>query len=155
MAQRARGTLTQLLRIAGRIGARLLSLGARADLGRRGESAAARHLRGQGLRILARNFRARSGEIDLVALDGGTLVLVEVKSGVASERWDPILKIGPAKARRIRRAAVLYRKIAGIEFPAVRIDGVAVDFVRGPLGRMRAARIRWYPGLYSVDDLGR
>ncbi|MBI4601734.1 MAG: YraN family protein, partial [Planctomycetes bacterium] len=48
-------------------------------LGRRGERAAARHLRRQGLRILARNVREGRGEIDLVALDGATLVFVEVK----------------------------------------------------------------------------
>ena len=39
-----------------------------------------RHLRRSGYRILARNFRARGAEIDLVAMDGETLVFVEVKT---------------------------------------------------------------------------
>lgn len=49
-------------------------------LGRRGERCAARHLRRQGYRIHARNLRTPRGEIDLLAEEGGCLVLVEVKT---------------------------------------------------------------------------
>lgn len=54
----------------------------RGDIGRRGEKAAADYLRKQGYRVMARNIRARWGEIDIVALapDGHTVVVVEVKS---------------------------------------------------------------------------
>jgi putative endonuclease len=48
--------------------------------GRRGEDLACRHLESQGLRLLERNCRCRAGEIDLVMLDGGTLVMIEVRS---------------------------------------------------------------------------
>ncbi|MDR1863220.1 MAG: YraN family protein [Treponema sp.] len=51
-----------------------------ADKGRTGEAAAALYLESQGLKILERNFRAQPGEVDLVALDGETLVFVEVKT---------------------------------------------------------------------------
>ncbi len=48
--------------------------------GRDGEAAAAAELEARGYRIVARNFRSRSGEVDLIALDGDTLVFVEVKA---------------------------------------------------------------------------
>ncbi|MCC7204532.1 MAG: YraN family protein [Phycisphaeraceae bacterium] len=59
-----------------------LSRSLRGDIGRRGEKAAADYLRKQGYRVMARNIRARWGEIDIVALapDGHTVVVVEVKS---------------------------------------------------------------------------
>ncbi|MGH2722043.1 MAG: YraN family protein, partial [Actinomycetota bacterium] len=50
------------------------------ELQQAGEGAAARHLERRGLRILARNWRIRMGELDLVARDGGVLVFVEVKT---------------------------------------------------------------------------
>jgi putative endonuclease len=49
------------------------------DRGRRAEERAARHLRSLGLEILARNVRTKSGEIDVVAREGPTLVIVEVR----------------------------------------------------------------------------
>ena len=49
----------------------------RSAVGREGEALAASFLERQGLRILGRNFRSRQGEIDLIALDGETLVFVE------------------------------------------------------------------------------
>ena len=48
--------------------------------GRAGEEAAASYIVQQGMRILERNFRSRTGEVDIIALDGETLVFVEVKA---------------------------------------------------------------------------
>ena len=48
--------------------------------GRAGEEAAASHLEKKGMRILKRNFRSRTGEIDIIAQDGQTIVFAEVKS---------------------------------------------------------------------------
>ena len=48
--------------------------------GRSGEDAAASYLEEKGIKILEKNFRSRTGEIDIVALDGDTLVFVEVKA---------------------------------------------------------------------------
>ena len=50
----------------------------RLSLGRMGEGVAAKILKGAGYRIIERNYRCRGGEIDLVALDGKTVVFVEV-----------------------------------------------------------------------------
>ena len=52
----------------------------RADLGKKGEDRAAEALSAAGMSIISRNFRSRSGEIDIIALDGETLVFVEVKA---------------------------------------------------------------------------
>ena len=121
------------------------------DLGQRGEAIAARHLKRHGLRIVARNFRSRSGEIDIVAADGMGLVFVEVKSATGGGR-DPLGKVDPGKVRRIRRAAARCRRAVGGGFEACRIDAVVVRFRRGAGGRPGAADIRWYPALYPVDD---
>jgi putative endonuclease len=51
-----------------------------ADKGRAGEAAAALYLEGKGLKILERNFRGLSGEVDLIALEGESLVFIEVKA---------------------------------------------------------------------------
>jgi putative endonuclease len=51
-----------------------------ANNGRAGEASAARYLEGKGLKILEHNFRGASGEVDLIALEGETLVFIEVKT---------------------------------------------------------------------------
>jgi len=76
--------------------------------GANGEAAAARHLTASGYRILERNFRTRSGELDLVAADAEAIVFCEVKTRVAGSSAgpaEPLDAIGPAKRRRLRRMA--------------------------------------------------
>jgi putative endonuclease len=51
-----------------------------AQIGRAGEDLAVKFLEGKGAQIIARNFRSRAGEVDIIAIDGETLVFVEVKS---------------------------------------------------------------------------
>jgi putative endonuclease len=81
---------------------------ARQRLGRRAEQLVAARLGGQGWRIVDRNVRTASGEIDLIALDGSTLVFVEVKAGRAGTSLGPerpALAVGPRKQLKIRRVA--------------------------------------------------
>ena len=101
--------------------------------GRRGEDLACRHLESQGLRLLQRNYRCRTGEIDLVMLDGGTLVLVEVRSRSTSEHGSAAATIGTRKQRRLIRAAqhLLLSRPDFRRLPA-RFDVVAID--PGPAG---------------------
>jgi hypothetical protein len=68
----------------------LAQLGATMALGRRGERAAERHLRRCGYRIVARNFRAAGAEIDLIAMDGDTLVFVEMKTRSSASAGAPV-----------------------------------------------------------------
>lgn len=97
-------------------------------LGRRGEDLALRHLESHGLRLLERNYRCRGGEIDLVLLDGATLVLVEVRARSSADYGGAAASVGMRKRRRFILAArhlVLtrpeYRKLAA------RFDVVALD----------------------------
>ncbi|MEW6729206.1 MAG: YraN family protein [Pseudomonadota bacterium] len=73
--------------------------------GEAGEQLALEHLERRGLRLLARNVHARGGEIDLVMLDGATLVFVEVRSRSARGLVGALESITPAKRRRLLMAA--------------------------------------------------
>jgi putative endonuclease len=78
----------------------------RARLGRWGEDLAAAHVVATGAQVLARNWRCRQGELDLVALEAdGTLVFVEVKTRSGTAFGEPAEAVGPVKARRIRALA--------------------------------------------------
>ncbi len=97
-------------------------------LGRRAEDLACRHLEAQGLRLLERNYRCRAGELDLVMLDGGTLVVVEVRSRSTSAHGDAASTVGPRKQQRFIRAArhLLLTRPDYRRLPA-RFDVVAID----------------------------
>lgn len=74
-------------------------------LGRYGEEVAARRLGADGLRILERNWRCVEGELDIVALDGDTLAVCEVKTRSERSFQQPGEAIGTVKADRLRRLA--------------------------------------------------
>lgn len=112
----------------------------RLALGRSAEDAAARLLEGQGAAILARNERVRyrergiAGELDLIALDGRTLVFVEVKAariGAARGPERAVLAVTPRKRLRLRRLARAWMTTASVprRFEQIRFDvvGVTVD----------------------------
>jgi putative endonuclease len=85
-----------------------MSTDSRRALGEIGERLAAAHLARAGYAILARNFRTRFGELDLVAADGRCLVFCEVKARVAGTRRGPagpLDAIGPRKRARVRAMA--------------------------------------------------
>jgi putative endonuclease len=103
--------------------------------GDRGERAAARHLRRQGMRILARQHRSRLGEIDLIALDRGTVVFVEVKTRRSDAAGRPEEAVTPAKQRQLTRLALEYLKRRGwLGRRSARFDVVAVTW---PAGRAK------------------
>ena len=78
---------------------------ARGALGRYGEDVAARHLVAAGLTLLARNWRCRDGEVDIVAREGDVLVVCEVKTRRDVGFGTPLDAVTPAKAVRLRRLA--------------------------------------------------
>ncbi|HLI50543.1 MAG TPA: YraN family protein [Thermomicrobiaceae bacterium] len=75
--------------------------GRRKTLGNAGERLAARHLEDQGLRIIDRQWRGKAGEIDLAALDGETLVIVEVKTRRGRRFGDAEEAVDEAKSERL------------------------------------------------------
>lgn len=99
--------------------------------GQRGEAAAARYLRRLGYKIVARSQHSRMGEIDIVAVDGRTVVFVEVKTRQSHEAGHPAEAVTPEKQRRLTRLALGYLKRHGLlECPA-RFDVVAVTWPAG------------------------
>ena len=105
-------------------------------LGRRGELAAARHLRRRGYKIIARGDRSRWGELDLVAVDAKTIVFVEVKTRDCRESDHPADAVDTAKQRRLTRLAVGFLKRHRLLEYRCRFDVVAVtwpDAARRPV----------------------
>ncbi|MGE5578712.1 MAG: YraN family protein [Bacillota bacterium] len=86
------------------------------------EDAAAAYLRSTGYEVIERNYRARVGEIDIVAKDNGTLVFVEVRYRKPSSMVSPEESLTREKARRLRLAARRYLAEREIS------DGVPVRF---------------------------
>jgi putative endonuclease len=83
-----------------------MSTDARKTLGRVGERLAAEHLERLGWEILARNHQTRQGEIDLIAVDGETLVFAEVKTCRVGRRlpWDNLHERKRSQVRRLAGA---------------------------------------------------
>jgi putative endonuclease len=90
------------------------------------ERASASYLAGRGYHILERNFRCRGGEVDLIALDGATVVFVEVKMRRSLARGAPIEAVTPIKQSRVRKAAQVYLSYCGQVFTRVRFDVICV-----------------------------
>ncbi|MEO8487490.1 MAG: YraN family protein [Betaproteobacteria bacterium] len=103
--------------------------------GRAAEDLAARHLRGQGLAIVARNVRSRHGEIDLVAPDGKTIVFVEVRLRRTGRYGGAAASITASK--RSRMVAAAHEYLATLpRTPPCRFDVVLLDGLDG-------ARVEW------------
>lgn len=110
-----------------------------------GEAMALAALQAQGLRVLGRNVRFKGGELDIVMLDGETLVFVEVRRRSRNDFGTAIDSIDARKARRLVLAARLYLQ-ANPRHRArdCRFDVVAFD-AQGPAEWTRAA--------FTLDDL--
>ena len=107
------------------------------ELGRRGERLAERHYRRAGHRLIARNLRLGRREIDLLMLapDGGTLVLIEVKTSSISVH-NAHGALNRRKRSRIAGAARMLRAMGLLREHRLRVDGVLVDW-SGPKPRIR------------------
>lgn len=101
-------------------------------LGTRGERLAERWLLTRGYLILERNCRTRYSELDLVAVDGRTLVFVEVKTRSGLTHGSPVEAVDDEKQLRLSRAAVAYLRKHQLKQVAVRFDVIAIDFAAGP-----------------------
>jgi putative endonuclease len=119
------------------------------SLGRAGEARAARFLEAQGYVLLARNWRVREGELDIVAQEGDTLAFVEVKTrrsnayGLGEESID---------ARKQQRLALLAERFLAahpdLAFQQCRFDVVVIDYTQRP------AQIRLYRNAFDLNRLG-
>lgn len=96
-------------------------------IGKEGEDRAAQFLSKQGYRILERNYRTRSGEIDLIALHQGEVVFVEVKTRTSNAFGAPELAVTPQKQQRMIKAALGYIKHKKLHQVPCRFDVVAIS----------------------------
>lgn len=96
-------------------------------LGKAGEDRAAAFLAKRGYRILERNYRTRSGEIDLIALHEGAVVFVEVKTRTSNAFGAPELAVNPRKQQRMIKAALGYLKYKKLHQVPCRFDVVAIS----------------------------
>lgn len=105
------------------------------SLGERGEDVAARFLKRKNYRILARHHDAPLGEIDIIAVDGRTIVFVEVKTRKTADAGHPAEAIDKRKQRRLTQSALAYLKAQRLLNYSARFDVVAVlwpDDLRDP-----------------------
>ena len=107
------------------------------------EAIAAEYLMRQGLAIVARNFRTRAGEIDLIARDGRTLVFVEVRMRRSASHGGAVESISAQKCRRLVAAASGYLAMLGRE-PPCRFDAILMR-------ALDPATIEWRRDVVAVD----
>jgi putative endonuclease len=102
--------------------------GVRMQRGAAAEELAAEYLKVRGLKVLARNMRCKTGELDLVCLDAGVLAIVEVRQRGSTQFGGASVSVTWAKQRKIMRTAQFYlrRQRHWRNFP-VRFDVLAID----------------------------
>ncbi|MBN2659137.1 MAG: YraN family protein [Spirochaetales bacterium] len=105
---------------------------ARVELGKLGERIAAEYLSGKGLRIEGRNCRIGHSDIDILARDGDTLVFVEVRTKIKTDRGMPEDTFTFGKLKRMKQTAAGYLARYEIDGPA-RLDAICLvlDFQGG------------------------
>jgi putative endonuclease len=99
--------------------------------GSRSERAAARYLKGQGLRIVARNYRCPHGELDLVAVEGACVVFVEVRSTERSEVDRPGASVDSMKQRRLTNLALHFLQLHRLLGRPARFDVLVISWPSG------------------------
>lgn len=100
-------------------------------LGDRGERMAAKFLRKQGFKILARQYKTRMGELDLIARDRDVVVFVEVKTRRSNAAGHPVEAITPAKQAKLTQLALAFLKQHDLLNHPARFDVVTVYWKDG------------------------
>jgi putative endonuclease len=112
-------------------------------LGRSAESRAEAFLKSRGLKLVARNWRCRFGEIDLIMQEGATLVFIEVRLRSRSDFGGAAASVTPSKQKKLLATARQY--LAGLSsIPPCRFDVIAMTD--------RAAEPEWLQSAF--DDVG-
>lgn len=99
-------------------------------LGRLGEGLAVAYLGGRGWLIMDRNWRCRWGELDIVGMDSGDLVVCEVKTRLSRRTGAALESVTPRKLKRLHRLAELWLEERGGRPERIRIDAIGVEFER-------------------------
>lgn len=118
----------------------------RKSIGKEAETLVENYFRKENFEILARNYRAKTGEIDLIVKKGETLVFVEIKSELSSKSFFPEEKVDVRKQEKIKRTAEIFllknfQKLSKIK--EIRFDVVVVSLEKG--------EIRHYEGAFFAE----
>jgi putative endonuclease len=105
----------------------------RQEFGRTGETLACRYLEENGYVILARNYRTKFGEIDIIARDMDTLVFIEVKSRRSNHFGNPKYAVNKSKQKKISMAALHYLKDTKQSNVRARFDVVSLVSISGEI----------------------
>ncbi|MEO3875121.1 YraN family protein [Nonomuraea sp. B12E4] len=101
------------------------------ELGKRGEQIAGAYLQAEGMRIIERNWRCRHGEIDIIAEEGPTLVVVEVKTRSGRSHGTALESVRPDKLARLRMLAAKWLATQPQAFETIRVDVIALERFAG------------------------
>jgi len=118
-------------------------------LGKRGEALAARYLKRKGYKIVGRGEQTGRGELDLIAVDGRTIVFVEVKTRQSHEMGIPADAVDAEKQRKLTRCALTYLKRHDLLEHASRFDVVAVTWPDG-----KPPEIQHYQNAFEATGSG-
>ncbi|MEM0489110.1 MAG: YraN family protein [Candidatus Bathyarchaeia archaeon] len=110
-------------------------------IGNLGEQIALQTLKDAGYKVIAQNYRTQEGEIDIIALDGDTLVFVEVKTRSNIFFGHPLEAVSPFKLKRMKKVASIFLQRYGFNgIKNVRFDvlgillskgGVRIELIKG------------------------
>ncbi|MEU7890423.1 YraN family protein [Microbispora bryophytorum] len=106
-------------------------MAAKDRLGKQGEQLAVTFLTAKGMHILDRNWRCAEGEIDIIARDGNTLVIVEVKTRSGRSHGTAFEAVTGEKLLRLRTLAVRWLALHAERFDTIRIDVIALERFAG------------------------
>ncbi|MFH1198563.1 MAG: YraN family protein [Candidatus Omnitrophota bacterium] len=107
--------------------------------GKRGEEEAVNFLRKQGYKIIARNFRTRLGEIDIIAKDKDTICFIEVKARSSDKFGLPAESVTGFKQRQISKAAIVFLKDKNLLDSPARFDIVSIRYPGSKIGLIKNA----------------
>lgn len=102
----------------------------RKSVGNIGEDLAEKFLKSKGYVILERNYLIRGGEIDIIALDGETLVFIEVKARYSHEYGLPVESMTPWKLKALKKSALFYIQDNHFESKLCRFDFLGIDYAK-------------------------
>ncbi len=115
-----------------------------AEIGRAAEDAALEHLERGGLRLIERNFRTRTGEIDLIMSDGNTLAFVEVRYRRNTRFGKGLESVTAAKTQRIARTAAAWLQRTRQSDRNCRFDIVSIS------GKLGSFEVDWIRNAFNV-----
>ena len=123
------------------------------ETGVTGEQRAAEWLQSNhGMRLLEQRCRTKAGEIDLIMLDGETIVFVEVKTRLRAAAGEGLMAVDRRKQQRITNASVLYLLKKGLKNRAVRYDIIEVRQLQSSLRELNVLSVQPAASLRSMRE---